>query len=76
MPRVFVLKVRRNASVHSLASALQHYTGLTLPEAKRAVERARAGERVELELDDEYAAYDLAGLLSDLGASSDVDETQ
>jgi hypothetical protein len=75
MPRVFVLRIRKSASVHSLASVLQHYTGLTLPEAQRAVERARAGERVELELDDEYAAYDLASLLSDLGASSDVDES-
>ncbi len=75
MARVFVLRVRRSASVHSLASVLQQYTGLTLPEAQRALERARAGERVELELDDEYAAYDLARLLSDLGAASDVDET-
>ncbi len=75
MARVFVLRVRRTASPHSLATALQSYTGLTLPEARRAVERAQAGERVELELDDEYAAYDLASLLSDLGAASDVDES-
>jgi hypothetical protein len=75
MARVFVLRVRRGASVHSLANVLQQYTGLPLPEAKRAVERAQNGERVELELDDEYAAYDLASLLSDLGASSDVDES-
>jgi hypothetical protein len=76
MARVFVLRVRRGASVHSLASVLQHYTGLTLPEAQRAVERARSGERVELELDDEYAAYDLASMLSDLGAAADVDESR
>lgn len=75
MARVFVLRVRRTVNVHSLASVVQQYTGLPLPEARRAVERARAGERVELELDDEYAAYDLAGLLSDLGAASDVDDS-
>lgn len=75
MARVFVLRVRRGASVHSLASVVQQYTGLPLPEAQRAVERARAGERVELELDDEYAAYDLAALLSDYGVATDVDES-
>ena len=75
MPRVFVLRVRRSVNVHSLASVVQQYTGLPLPEARRAVERARSGERVELELDDEYAAYDLASMLSDLGAASDVDES-
>lgn len=76
MARVFVLRVRRGVSAHSLASVLQQYTGLPLPEARRAIERAQAGERVELELDDEYAAYDLASLLSDLGAAADVDESR
>lgn len=76
MARIFVLRVRRGASAHSLASVLQQYTGLPLPEARRAIERAQTGERVELELDDEYAAYDLASLLSDLGAAADVDESQ
>jgi hypothetical protein len=75
MARVFVLRVRRGASAHSLASIVQQYTGLPLPEAQRAVERARNGERVELELDDEYAAYDLASMLADLGAAADVDES-
>ena len=62
-------------SAHSLAHGVQQYTGLPLPEAQRVVERARAGERVELELDDEYAAYDLADLLTDLGATAEVDES-
>ena len=75
MPRVFVLRVRKTASAHSLASVVQHYTGMPFPEALRAVERARAGERVELELDDEFAAYDLASILADLGAGADVDES-
>jgi hypothetical protein len=39
------------------------------------IERARSGEQVELEIDDEYAAYDLAALLADLGATAEVDES-
>lgn len=68
--------VRAGASAHSLAHVVQQYTGLPLPDAQRVVERARGGEPVELEVDDEYAAYDLASLLSDLGAESEVDESQ
>lgn len=75
MPRVILHHVRSTASVHSLAQTVQHYTGLPLPEAQRVVDRARGGERVELELDDEYAAYDLAALLGDLGATAEVDES-
>lgn len=74
MPRVVIRHVRAGVSVPSLAHTIQQYTGLTLPEAQRVVERARTGERVELELDDEYAAYDLASLLGDLGATAEVDE--
>ncbi|MBW3570876.1 MAG: hypothetical protein KY467_07205 [Gemmatimonadetes bacterium] len=75
MPRIVIHRVRATVSVHSLTRTVQHYTGLPLPEAQRAVDRARAGERVELELDDEYAAYDLAALLGDLGATAEVDES-
>lgn len=76
MARVCISQVRASSSAHSLAHVVQQYTGLPLPEAQRVVERARAGERVELELDDDYAAYDLASLLTDLGASADVDESR
>lgn len=75
MPRVILHRVRSTASGHSLAHTVQQYTGLPLPEAERVVARARAGERVELELDDEYAAYDFAALLADLGATAEVDES-
>ncbi|HEX2077093.1 MAG TPA: hypothetical protein VHG08_05270 [Longimicrobium sp.] len=76
MPKLVIQHVRAAASAHSLAHTVQQYTGLPLPEAQRVVDRARAGERVELEMDDEYAAYDFASLLADLGATAEVDETQ
>lgn len=75
MPRVRLHTPRPRASDHGLASVVQTYTGLPLPEALRLVERVRAGETVELELDDDYAAYDLAGMLTDLGLGAEVDES-
>lgn len=75
MPRIIIHHVRAGVSVHSLAHTVQQFTGLPLPEAQRVVDRARAGETVELELDDEYAAYDFAALLGDLGATAEVDES-
>lgn len=75
MPRIILHRVRSAVSTYSLAHTVQQYTGLPLPEAERVVARARAGERVELELDDEYAAYDFASLLADLGATAEVDES-
>ncbi|HEU0012379.1 MAG TPA: hypothetical protein VFQ45_01775 [Longimicrobium sp.] len=74
IPRVRITAVRGTASATSLVHVVQHFTGLTLPEAQRVIERAAAGERVELELDDEYAAYDFAALLTDLGATAAVAE--
>lgn len=75
MPRVIIQRVLQTVSQHSLAHTVQQYTGLPLPEALRVVERVRSGEQVELEIDDEYAAYDLAALLADLGATAEVDES-
>lgn len=75
MPRLIIQQVRTSASTSSLAHTVQQYTGLPLPEAQRVVERVRGGKHVELEMDDEYAAYDFASLLSDLGAVAEVDET-
>jgi len=72
--RVVVTGARPTASAHSVIGVLQTYTGLPLPEAKAVLERALGGERVELEMDDEYAAYDLASLLSDLGMEAEVPE--
>ena len=76
MPRVIIHHVRGSSSAHSLAAVVQQYTGLPLPEAQRVLDRARAGGPVELELDDEYAAYDLASMLTDLGAAAEVDESR
>ena len=75
MPRIIIHHVRATVSAHSLAQTVQQYTGLPLPEAQRAVDRARSGARVEIEMDDEYAAYDLASVLTDLGAAAEVDES-
>jgi hypothetical protein len=72
--RVVVTGARSSASAHSVIGVLQTYTGLPLPEAQAVLERARGGERVELEMDDEYAAYDLASLLGDLGVEAEVPE--
>lgn len=76
MPRVLIRHVRASSSAHSLAAVVQQYTGLPMPEAQRVLDRVRAGESVELELDDDYAAYDLASMLTDLGAAADVDESR
>lgn len=75
MPRIIIHPIRVRVSDHSLAHTIQQYTGLPLPEAQRVIERARAGERVALEMDDEYAAHDFAALLADLGATAEVDES-
>ncbi len=75
MARVRLHAARPRASDHNLASIVQTYTGLPLPEALRAIERVRGGETVELEMDDEFAAYDLAGMLEDLGMTAEVDES-
>lgn len=72
--RVVVTGARPSVSVHSIIGILQTYTGLPLPEAQALLDRARSGERVELEMDDEYAAYDLASLLGDLGVEAEVPE--
>lgn len=72
--RVVVIGARPSVSVHSVIGVLQTYTGLSLPDAQALLDRARAGERVELEMDDEYAAYDLASLLGDLGVEAEVPE--
>ncbi|MBW3655929.1 MAG: hypothetical protein KY444_07465 [Gemmatimonadetes bacterium] len=72
--RVVVTGARSGVSAHSVIGVLQTYTGLPLPEAQALLDRARGGERVELEMDDEYAAYDLAALLSDLGVEAQVPE--
>lgn len=72
MSRVVLVRARSNTSAHSVAGVLQNYTGLSLPEAMRVLERVQSGERVHLDLDDEFDAYDLASMLSDLGIQSEI----
>lgn len=72
IPRVVVTGARSGTSVHSVVGILQTYTGLPVGEAQAVLERAQKGERVELEMDDEYAAYDLASILTDLGVHAEV----
>jgi hypothetical protein len=72
--RVVVTGARSSVSVHSVIGVLQTYTGLSLPDVQALLDRVRGGERVELEVDDEYAAYDLASLLGDLGVEAEVPE--
>ncbi|HWK89825.1 MAG TPA: hypothetical protein VNP72_07510 [Longimicrobium sp.] len=74
MPTVRITAVRRSASRPSLAELVQHFTGLPLPEACRLIDRAAAGERIDVELDDQDAAYDFAALLTDLGATAEAVE--
>ena len=74
MTHVVITGMRSNASDHAAASVLQMYLGYTMPEALRALEEARNGRRVSLELDDEYAAHDLASLLTDLGVAAEAEE--
>lgn len=72
MSRVVVTGARSSASGHSVAGVLQNYTGLRFHEAIRVLDRVRAGEKVDLEVDDEYAAYDLASMLGDMGVTAEV----
>jgi hypothetical protein len=75
MSRVVLTGSRGRASGHAVVSVLQNYTGLTHPEATRMFEQVRAGGRVELDLDDEFAAYDLVSMLTDLGLKAEVADT-
>ncbi|HEX8393572.1 MAG TPA: hypothetical protein VF665_14605 [Longimicrobium sp.] len=75
MSRVVVTGARGRASGHAVVGVLQNYTGLTHPEASRLFGQVRAGERVVLDLDDEFAAYDLVSMLTDLGLQAEVADT-
>ncbi|WP_221239713.1 hypothetical protein [Longimicrobium terrae] len=75
MSREVLTGSRGRASGHAVVNVLQNYTGLTHPEAMRMFEQVRAGERVEIDLDDEFAAYDLVSMLTDLGLKAEVADT-
>jgi hypothetical protein len=73
MPFVLVSGTRPRASEDSLAVVLQTYTGIPYPDAIAAVRRIVGGDRHEVELEDEFAAYELASLLNDLGLQAEID---
>ena len=74
MTHVVLTGIRGNISDHAAANVLQMYLGYTMPEALRVLEDVREGKRVSLEIDDEYAAYDLASLLTDLGVAAEAED--
>jgi hypothetical protein len=76
MPKIFIRtrrKRRGRLSVPSIASLIQQHTGATLPTARRLTDQLADGLEVILELDDEYAAYDMASILESFGLAAEVD---
>ena len=75
MPQVHVYGVRFEVSRESVASALQHYTGMGLIEARRAAEQAVSGRPVSLYVEDFADVYELADILSGMGVDAEADES-
>lgn len=75
MPQVHIHRVRWGVSRESVASAIQQYTGVGLLEARKAAERAVAGEHTAIYVDDFHAVYELADTLVQLGVEAEADES-
>lgn len=75
MPQVHIRGVRHGVSALTVASTIQHYTGMGMLQARSAADRAVAGERVSVDVDDFHAVYELADLLTDLGVDAEADES-
>ncbi|HYH78963.1 MAG TPA: hypothetical protein VEX86_04180 [Longimicrobium sp.] len=76
MPQVHIRGVHRHGlSRESVAVVIQQYTGMGFLEARAAATRAVAGERVSVDVDDFYAVYELADLLTDMGVDAEADES-
>ena len=75
MPQVHVYGVRYEVSRESVASALQHYTGMGLIEARRAADEAVSGRRVSLYVEDFTDVYELADILTGMGIDAEADES-
>ncbi|SOD02579.1 hypothetical protein SAMN05216486_10459 [bacterium JGI 053] len=75
MPQVHVTGVRYEVSRESVASALQHYTGMGLIEARNAAEEAVSGRPVSLYIEDFADVYELADILTGLGVDAEADES-
>ena len=75
MPQVHIHGVRFGVSRESVASTIQQYTGMGMLEAREADERAVSGEPTSIYVDDFHAVYELADLLTALGAEAEADES-
>jgi hypothetical protein len=75
MPQVHIHRVRFEVSRESVASALQHYTGMGTIEARRAADEAVSGRPVSLYVEDFTDVYELADLLTGMGMDAEADES-
>ncbi|HEX9935738.1 MAG TPA: hypothetical protein VGB15_01395 [Longimicrobium sp.] len=75
MPQVHIRNVRHGVSRESVASTIQQYTGMGMLDARRAAEKAVAGEPTSVYVDDFHAVYELADLLTGMGVEAEADES-
>jgi hypothetical protein len=75
MPQVHIRGVRYGVSRETVASILQHHTGVGLLEARRWAEDALAGKPVSVYVDDFHAVYELADSLTEMGVDAEADES-
>jgi hypothetical protein len=70
------ISARRGAYISrvSIAQVLQRYLGVPMSHAKEWAAQLLDGQPLVVEMADEYAAYDLANLLEDLGMVVEVEE--
>ncbi|HEV7590035.1 MAG TPA: hypothetical protein VGO40_18100 [Longimicrobium sp.] len=75
MPQVHVYGTRYEVNRESVASALQHYTGMGLIDARRAADEAVSGRPVSLYVEDFADVYELADILVGMGIDAEADES-
>ena len=75
MPQVHIRSVRWGVSRESVASTIQQYTGMGALDARRAADKAVAGEQTSVYVDDFHAVYELADLLTSMGVDAEADES-
>jgi hypothetical protein len=74
MPQVHIRGVRYGVSRETVASTLQHYTGVGLLDARKSADDAIAGKPVSVYVDDFHAVYELADALVEMGVDAEADE--
>lgn len=75
MPQVHINGKRYRVSRDALANTIQRYTGKGMVEARRLADRALAGERLSLYVDDFDSVYDLEDMLMAMGINAEADES-